>query len=1230
MNKCAIFLLVFTQLHSIVLTKEYTCVWYGECGPSVPNKHNCPSNDSARLINDAHAEEKLRRRCPHFFEENDHPLTCCDSAIIQTMDTNMQQAEGIYGRCTSCLRNLFRSICDFSCAPDQSRFMAATEILKWEVDGSEYINKIEIFLGEEFANGTFNSCSSIVHPASGKLAMDLACGQHGASKCTPKRHKVVKRVVSDIYLVIHMNASACSCVDCPAACPLVEWTINHRAFTLLGINGVGVLLGVVILGISIGFAIGFAIGWIWGRDRCASRKSRNVVTCSDQLSEHYHNIFEKIFYKLGHDFAEHPILTLSLLSYVIIGVSWGAVNLKVTVDPIEIWASPQSRSRIEKEYFDSHFTPFYRTEQIYIKAVNLEKMTRETSDGVQEFGPIFQREFMLAVYDLQQKIQQIGRDTHEGLEKICYAPVQNEFMGPMTVDRCTVQSLWGYFQNDLEKFNNTNYLDHLYMCLQNAFLPECLGPYKGPVIPDIAIGGYLVEGKTTYEASDYIKATAVVLSFMVKNKSDKDELEPMRKWESRYLDFMRHWVEHEKPDFMDIAYSSERSIEDELERTSIAESKTIIISYIVMFVYIVFSLGTFRASAETFIVSKAMLSISGIITVLASVTCTFGVFGYTRTSTTLLTIEVIPFLVLAVGVDNIFILVQTHQRNPPRPGESIPHHMGRILGLVGPSMFLTSVSESLCFSIGTISSMPAVKTFALFASVAIAFNFFLQITGFVSLLALDTRRYEDRRVDLLCCLRLNISSIKSGPGIMQKFFAKYYTPMLMNKFVGIGVLVFFVALVTTNVVAGAQLEIGLDQKYSMPEDSYVLKYFEFMEELLSMGPPVYFVLKGGLNYSKPEVQNAICGAQRCNSDSLYAQIFSASKQSSITYLAKPASSWIDDYFDWTVIDGCCKYFPSNSSFCPHNHWTDDEEMSCERCPMKKDKFGLRPQASDFRRYLSYFLTDVPDETCAKGGRAAYFDAMMYTYDRYGMIDVGDSYFMSYHTPLKKQSDWYRALSSARVVADNITAMINNHKFTDTHISVFPYSIFYVFYEQYLTIWKETMISLALSLGIVSIVTYVLTGFSLFSAGMVLITVTMIIINMFGLMYWWNVSLNAVSLVNLVMAVGISVEFCSHLLHSYLSSKKKFSLDRASDALSVIGSSVFSGITLTKLVGIIILAFAKTKIFQIFYFRMYLGILIMGATHGLIFLPVAMRFFGPVGIGNSNQENGRSSKLETQC
>ena len=45
--------------------------------------------------------------------------------------------------------------------------------------------------------------------------------------------------------------------------------------------------------------------------------------------------------------------------------------------------------------------------------------------------------------------------------------------------------------------------------------------------------------------------------------------------------------------------------------------------------------------------------------------------------------------------------------------------------------------------------------------------------------------------------------------------------------------------------------------------------------------------------------------------------------------------------------------------------------------------------------------------------------------------------------------------------------------------------------------------------------------------------------------------------------------------------------RARDALAEMGSSVLSGITFTKFGGIVVLAFSKTQIFQIFYFRQVL-------------------------------------------
>lgn len=59
--------------------------------------------------------------------------------------------------------------------------------------------------------------------------------------------------------------------------------------------------------------------------------------------------------------------------------------------------------------------------------------------------------------------------------------------------------------------------------------------------------------------------------------------------------------------------------------------------------------------------SKISLGIAGILIVLSSVACSLGIFSYAGVPLTLIVIEVIPFLVLAVGVDNIFIIVQTFQ-----------------------------------------------------------------------------------------------------------------------------------------------------------------------------------------------------------------------------------------------------------------------------------------------------------------------------------------------------------------------------------------------------------------------------------------------------------------------------------------------------------------------------------------------------------------------------------------
>lgn len=521
---------------------------------------------------------------------------------------------------------------------------------------------------------------------------------------------------------------------------------------------------------------------------------------------------------------------------------------------------------------------------------------------------------------MQQDIEQLGQEDDEGLENFCFAPMV-QFDEKTKLIQCTVQSIFGYFDNSLASFNRSsvingftrNYLDTLNECFSSPVGLQCLAPYGGPVEPAIAVGG--LDKPEEGNLQDFKTARGLVLTFLINNKNNKSDLGPEMKWEKRFVDYLENY----SSDIMDIAYMAERSIEDGIDAMSEAEVYTVVISYIVMFIYIMFALGKVRSFKYFLLESKITLAIGGIVIVLLSVVCSLGVFGYIGVATTMLTVEVIPFLVLAIGVDNIFILVHTYNRLDRDKYTSIDEAVGDALGKVGPSILLTATSEISCFLIGALSDMPAVRTFALYSSVALLIDFIFQITTFIALMVLDLRRLENKRLDLFCCLRVKVENLSgSSHGVLQKLFEKFYTPFLMKKTVRYLVLTIFMLVSCGSLIIVPSIEVGLDQELSMPKDSHIVKYFQYMADLLSMGPPVYFVVKKGLNYSQNTDQNLICGGTLCNDDSVSVEIYLASKYPDITRIAKPASSWLDDYIDWLKIDSCCKYNVTDGSFCLSN------------------------------------------------------------------------------------------------------------------------------------------------------------------------------------------------------------------------------------------------------------------------------------------------------------------------
>ena len=265
------------------------------------------------------------------------------------------------------------------------------------------------------------------------------------------------------------------------------------------------------------------------------------------------------------------------------------------------------------------------------------------------------------------------------------------------------------------------------------------------------------------------------------------------------------------------------------------------------------------------------------------------------------------------------------------------------------------------------------------------------------------------------------------------------------------VMVFFIGLLFTSLGLMQNVKIGLDQKLSMPKDSYVLDYFESLEKYLSVGVPVYFVIKQGPTYEKIEEQNLICSGIGCNKDSMLNQINIASLLSNYTKIAVPTNSWIDDYFDWLSSEQCCRVFKNDSTkFCPSSI---DDDSGCESCSVNYVEDINRPQPEDFYKFLPFYLIDNPGMKCAKGGHAAYGGSIEILSDK----KIGASYFMTYSTLGITSTDFINSLKNANEIAANITQMMKTYSknINDTNLATNAFEVFPYRFDFYSHFINET-------------------------------------------------------------------------------------------------------------------------------------------------------------------------------
>lgn len=77
-----------------------------------------------------------------------------------------------------------------------------------------------------------------------------------------------------------------------------------------------------------------------------------------------------------------------------------------------------------------------------------------------------------------------------------------------------------------------------------------------------------------------------------------------------------------------------------------------------MFVYIAFAIGSFPSKVH----GGFLVGIFGIILVMLAVGSAIGIMSYMNVGLSMISAEVVPFLILAIGVDNMFIITSASRR----------------------------------------------------------------------------------------------------------------------------------------------------------------------------------------------------------------------------------------------------------------------------------------------------------------------------------------------------------------------------------------------------------------------------------------------------------------------------------------------------------------------------------------------------------------------------------------
>eukprot|EP00325_Prymnesiales_sp_UTEX-LB-985_P009703 CAMPEP_0174694160 /NCGR_PEP_ID=MMETSP1094-20130205/789_1 /TAXON_ID=156173 /ORGANISM="Chrysochromulina brevifilum, Strain UTEX LB 985" /LENGTH=1057 /DNA_ID=CAMNT_0015890313 /DNA_START=102 /DNA_END=3275 /DNA_ORIENTATION=+ len=671
-------------------------------------------------------------------------------------------------------------------------------------------------------------------------------------------------------------------------------------------------------------------------------------------------------------------------------------------------------------------------------------------------------------------------------------------------------------------------------------------------------------------------------------------------------------------------------------------------SYFIILLYAMLIFGRLQPSR-----SRVLLAIAGVVGVGMSVAVAYGF------STLFVpvnpVVNVLPFILIGIGVDDMFVLIFALEKQPI--DQPVTERMATAMAHAGVSITITSITDLFAFLLGTMSRLPALSGFCTFAAIGILFDFIFQITFFAGWMAFDAYRERKQKVDLCPCLCSPTPATTGcsicpwtynacNPSIttygMRPFIVKYYVPLLRKTSVKVIIIIAFAALTGFSSYGASKLQQNFRYRWFVNDDAKLQEAFDMQDTYYATtGSPVYITTP-----ASSEVEyHTIAGQQKLIQ-------MATSVQADQWVEPNTLSSWYPQFVDWlaacddvlTGDDGnpcarrsCSRTYSEGSRLLfPH----------CSNAKAQRDADGIL-----LTETLSYNgapvtlplagssdVKSLVDESGAAVPSGSYVPpASFYSWLDQFITDstIGSSFnsdiVWQSTAPVRSAAQVAEGLTAARmrvtgvqlVVADKQVSAMRSMRDTVNEVnygSSYPYTFGYLFYEQYAIITNEAILNLALALcAVIAITLIIIANFG--ATVLVALMVVLVDVDILGLLWWWDLSIDSVAVINLVLAIGLALDYAVHIAHAFMQTPGSRQ-ERVDKALEEMGTPVLHGAFSTFL-AVLVLSVSKSYIFRVF-FKMFFGICVFGVLHGLVLLPVLLSLIGPAYVDHGAKVHPNTS------